>query len=399
MSKIKKLFKISFWTVLILIVLVNLLILISGKTYIYSAVAKTYFQGDKGPTIYDQDKFPQRIVKSGPNTFSFVEGNNQLKLTDTDLSRLANIETTSLLIIKNDTIVFEKYWEEHSAKTKSNSFSVAKSLIAILIGCAIEEGKIKSLDDSIGDYIPEFKNTEHNKITIRHLLSMSSGLKWIESGKNPLSHNAEAYFGSDLDNLILNLEVESEPGKELTYKSGNTQILAMILRKVTGKNISEYASEKVWSKIGTESDAIWNLDSEDGNEKAYCCLYATTADYAKLGRLLLNKGRYNGIQIVSSSFIEELITPQDLVEEDGSKNDRYGLHWWLYPRNNEIIYYARGIQGQFIIVIPKDNIIIVRTGHLREQKFGLEIKEGDYLETLTGHPTDLEFYIQLAKRI
>jgi hypothetical protein len=280
LKKLKKIFKSAAWSFLAILVLANLYILISGKTYIYTAVAKTYFKGQKGPGIYDADLFDQRIVKSDLKTFSFTNHPliNEGKLTEGQIARLKRNETTSLLIIKNDTVLYENYWEGHTQDTKSNSFSVAKSLVGILIGCAIEDGKINSLDDPIGDYIPEFKKTAHNKITIRHLLSMSSGLDWHESQGNPLSHNAEAYFGTDLTALILDLEIEKEPGSNFEYKSGNTQVLALILKNVLDTNLAEYASEKIWSKIGTDQDAIWSLDHENGVEKAYCCLYATTSD-------------------------------------------------------------------------------------------------------------------------
>lgn len=394
----KKFFKYLFWFLVFLLVVVNGYIIFTGKTYIYTAVGKTYLQGDKGPTIYDKDKFPFKTLEASTQEFSFVEHPliQKASISVDQEERMVRNESTSFLVIKNDTILYERYWAEHSEDELSNSFSVAKSLVALLIGKAIEEGKIKGLDDPIEDYISEFQGKKEGKITLRNLLSMSSGLNWKESSKNPLSHNAEAYFGPDLTELILSLEQIEEPGKEFKYLSGNTQVLALALTRAVDQDLSSYAQDKIWSKIGTR-ESYWSTD-DNNVEKAYCCLYATTRDYAKIGRLMINNGYWNGMSIVDSAYIAELVSPTNIIEPDGSKNDRYGLHWWLYPGERAPVYYARGILGQFIICIPEHDMVIVRTGHKREPLY--KVPEGtevpDFMEQLTGHPEDLRLYTSLA---
>lgn len=395
----KKFFKYVFWFIVLVLVLVNGYIIFSGKTYIYTAVAKTYLQGDKGPTIYDLDKFPKKELYASKAPFNWITHPliEKASISKEQEERMVRNESTSFLVIKNDTVLYERYWDEHQEDVLSNSFSMSKSLVALLIGKAIEEGKIQSLDDEVGIYISEFKEKPEGKITLRELLSMSSGLNWKESSKNPLSHNAEAYFGPDVTQLILGLEKTEKSGEVFKYLSGNTQILALALTRATQEPLSEYADSKIWSKIGTEHDAFWSTDNQNV-EKAYCCLYATTRDFAKLGRLMLKHGKWNGEQVIDSAYIKELVTPADILEPDGSKNDRYGLHWWLYPGERSPVFYARGIQGQFIICIPDENIIIVRTGHKREPLYkvpaGTEVPS--FMEQLTGHPEDLRLYTSLA---
>ena len=176
---------------------------------------------------------------------------------------IESLGTKAFLVFKGDTLLYEEYWGDHTDETVSNSFSMSKTLVAILIGIAIEEGKIEGLDVSASLYLPEFRNDERKKITIRHLLTMSSGLDWSESGKNPLSDNAESYYGWGLRELVTNQKLIDEPGKTFKYQSGNTELLGYIVEKATGKDLTKYAEDKIWSKIGllwTDSSPSSDLD-------------------------------------------------------------------------------------------------------------------------------------------
>ncbi|MEJ6617553.1 MAG: serine hydrolase domain-containing protein, partial [Crocinitomicaceae bacterium] len=154
---------------------------------------------------------------------------------------IEDLETTAFLVYKGNTLVYEEYWDEHNAKTVSNTFSTAKTVVSMLIGIATEEGDIKSLDDPVWHYLKEFKAKGRDKITVRDLLTMSSGLDWTESAKNPLSDNAESYYGEDLKRLVMGQDVISKPGKIFKYQSGNSQLLAFILENATCKDFSKYA--------------------------------------------------------------------------------------------------------------------------------------------------------------
>ena len=244
---------------------------------------------------------------------------------------------------------------------------MAKSIVSILTGIAIRDGLI-SIDDSVGKYIPEFKDGENGKLKIRHLLAMSSGLNCDESYNSLFSKTTEAYYGNDLMGLVNNLKVINEPGKIFQYMSCNTVLLAMIISKVSGMTISEYASTFLWKPIGATQPAFWSLDHNGGVEKSYCCFYSTARDFAKIGKLYIDSGMWNGRLIVPYNYIRESISPNGCVEKNGNPVDFYGYHWWLANLQGNKMYYARGILGQYVIIIPDEKIIIVRLGKLRGEK-------------------------------
>lgn len=385
--------------IVVLLVLLNLIVLLSGRFYLYKGVWNTYLQGKSGPTIYDLDVFYNRTVAKAKEPFLFEKKPTKITLTTAEESYFQKLQTHSFLVIQNDSIIFEKYFDNKSDTAHSNSFSAAKTVVGLLIGCALEDGVIKSLDEPVAKYIPEFKNRGKEIVTIRHLLIMASGLSWEESGKNPFSDNAASYYGTDLYHLVAYQNLISQPGKLFNYQSGDTQLLGFILQKATGKSVSQYASEKIWQKIGTENDAYWSLDKKDGDEKAFCCLYATTHDFAKLGRLILNKGKWNDEVIIPEKYMKELLSPAPIMTEEGIENTRYGFQIWLYPQKENPIYYCRGILGQYIIAIPSENCIIIRTGMKRAENITLEQAKTQNDLLKVGHPSDLFEYLKIANRI
>ena len=396
MKKIKKGLKIFGFVILGLFLFLNLLIVISGKFYLYNGIAKTYLRGKSGPTIYDLELFEYNTVKKStkPYVWKNHQKKNKFSLTNKDLAYNEKIKTRAFLVFRSDTMLYEKYWTSHSINTVSNSFSVAKSVISMLIGIAIEEGKIKSIEEPASNYLPEYKKRGREKITIKDLLLMASGLDWNESGKNPLSHNAEGYYGYDLKGLISRLNLVEKPGQKFDYQSGNTQILGFILEKATGKTVTSYMKEKIWNPLGAGSDAFWSLDKEDGDEKAFCCLYATARDFALLGRILINKGNVDGRQIVPKWYMEELIKTPSIQTSEGIPNRRYGLHTWVYYNNGNPVYYCRGLLGQYVMAIPSKDLIIVRLGEKRDKKVKKIIDKDK-----VGHTEDLFYFINLASKI
>lgn len=391
------------WFVFILLVTLNLFILLSGRFYLYKGVYYTYLQGETSPTIYDLEKFDHATVTASKDAEPWHFGKNTSKgLDQEDLAYAEKWSTSSLLIVKNNQILFEKYWGEHHPSTVSNSFSAAKTVVSLLIGIAVEDGDIKSLDEPVVKYLPDFKGPGKEKITIRHLLMMASGLDWGESGKNPLSENAESYYGSDLWGLVHRQQVIQEPGKIFIYQSGNSQLLGFILEKATGKDLSQYASEKLWKPIHAESDAFWSLDKKNGAEKAFCCLYSTTRDFARIGKLLNNRGKWNTTQVIPSDYFDELVANPKMDTEEGVPNTRYGLHIWTYNSKGHPVYYCRGIKGQYIISIPDEQLIVVRTGNKRAPNVEAAIlKHGNTPENQQkiGHPEDLFKYIEMGRKV
>lgn len=342
------------------------------------------------PNIDDHQIFENREVKAGnPIPWQMAADYMQYTLEQPERDTLEHYQSIAYLIIQNDSIIYEEYWDGYDPNSLSNSFSAAKSIVGLLIGIAIDEGLIAGLEQAVGDFIPEYKTPPNNQLKIKHLLTMSSGLNWNESYANPFSMTTKAYYGEDVNQLVLNLKVIETPGKEFNYKSGNTQLLSLIVKKATGKSLSAYATEKLWTPLGAENDALWSLDKKGGNEKAYCCFNSNARDFARLGKLILNKGKINRKQLVSAKYIEESISPAIHLMDHEDKNpvDFYGYQWWILHHQGDTIPYARGIYGQYIFALKNQNAIVVRLGHQRNKS------------KINHHPGEIFSYISTAKRI
>ncbi|HBS88308.1 MAG: serine hydrolase [Bacteroidetes bacterium GWF2_38_335] len=365
----------------ILSVLISLILF--SCTYLTKAIKYT------NAGIDDYKIFDNRVIRAGEeqiwmNTIDY----NTKEISSEKLDKFKEFETIAFLILENGSIKYEKYWMGYDENSLTNSFSAAKSIVALLVGIAIDEGKIKSVDQKVGEFIPEFSKGKNADLTIKDVLTMSSGLNWNESYGSPFSVTTKAYYGTNLDRLILKLKTIEEPGKVFKYLSGNTQLLAMILQKATGKNISDYASEKLWKPLGAKNDALWCLDEEEGMEKAYCCFNSNARDFARIGQLCLNKGKWGTKQIISEKYLEDALSSASyLVDEDGKKVDYYGYQWWIINYKGMDIPYARGILGQYIFVIPQKNAVVVRLGHKRSE------------ERTGAHTNDAFLYLDAAFEI
>lgn len=347
---------------ILFLLLLNLLILVSGHRYLYKAIWYNFVD------ITDYSLFENRSIERGvPQEWPVSTQYNKIDLSDTLLNTLEKLQSVAFLVIKDDSIIIEKYWDNYSDSSLSNSFSMAKSYVATLIGFALQEGKITSLQDPLIKYLPQISGVYKEKVTIEDVLKMSSGSSWAESYTGPFSITTKAYYGTDLPQLMATVTFDSLPGQKFKYLSGDTQILAMVLEKVTGKILSEYASEKMWKPMGYSQNALWSLDHKDGVEKAYCCINSNARDFARIVKLYLNKGNWNGNQLLDSNFVKRAISKNPYPLDS---NASYGYQWWLYPNNKlqQKIFYSRGILGQYAIGIPEKNIIIVRLGHRRGEK-------------------------------
>jgi len=392
MKRFLKILKKFFKWLLILLVVLNILILVSGKTYLYKGFANTYLKGRITANIDEYKIFQNRIVKAAQvqdgkhSEWALGKDYNKTKIPSQYLNDIEKVQTVAYLIIKDDSIRHEEYWEGYSDTSHTSSFSMAKTFISILVGIAVEEGKIKSIDEPVGDFLPEYKEGNKSKVTIRHLLTMSSGINFDESYINPIGFAAEAYYGNDLRKLIFKYDAVDEPGKNFEYKSGNTQLLGFVLSKATGMSVSDYASEKLWKPVEAQHDAYWSLDHTNGDEKAYCCFNSNVRDFARIGKLFLDSGRWNGKQVVPEKYVFESIQPAPTFDKDeNTQNSRYGYSWWLLPNyKGHNIFYARGVLGQYIIMIPDLKMIVVRLGRHRNSTL------------IHGHPLDLYRYIDAA---
>lgn len=341
------------------------------------------------PSIDDYKIFHSRTIKAGiSDPWEISEDYNQYEISDEDRKELESYDPIAYLIIQNGEIIYEEYWEDYGPSSLSNSFSAGKSVVSLLIGIALEEGYIKSLDQKVMDFIPEYNSPENRDLSIRDVLTMSSGLNWQETYTSPFSMTTEAYYGTDLPTLIKSLKVVEEPGKKFNYLSGNTEVLAMVVQAATGKSISEYTSEKIWQKIGAEHDALWNLDQEDGMEKAYCCFNTNARDFARFGQLVLNNGRWDSTQVIPETYLKEATSPASwLMGEDGKPLNYYGYQYWIINHLAYEIPYMRGILGQYIMPIKEKNAVVVRLGHKRSKEY------------INQHPKDVYLYLDIAAKI
>lgn len=318
--------------------------------------------------------FPQRKIENDAPVFSFKRPikdynlGNSIGVTNKDLNS-TNIKldsfvqihkTISFLIIRNDTILYEHYSKRYNDTTMVSSFSLAKPIISTLIGIAIDEGKIHGIDDKIIDYLPELKGKSGlDKITIKHLLHHTSGIKFTDNLLNPVSDNMKFYWGNNLRQQMLDISLEQPPGTGFHYSSENTMLLGLIIEKVTGNTVSHYLEQKIWKPLGMEAPAYWSLDraDKDAVEKVFCCLQARTIDFAKFGRLYLNQGNWNGRQIVSQNWVN---TSTHSDPSDGNKHF-YNNNWGIGPLKYGS-YYAVGLYGQYLYLYPEKNIMIIRFG-------------------------------------
>lgn len=380
--------------ILIVLVVLNLLIILSGKTWMYKAVSITYLKGHTSSYIHDYSFFPSNTIQDGEHQEWLIS--SKYNKEDTTIMQLPqfiqelndSLETTAFMVIKNDSILYEEYWHGYSEDSLSNSFSMSKSWIATLIGIAIKDGKIKNENQKVCEFLPNFCGENERELSIKHLLTMSSGLDWEENYYNPIGQTAEAYYGTNLKDLVMNLKVIEPSGEVFKYHSSCTQLLAFVLEQATGKTISEYISEKLWKPIGAKHPALWNTDVQDGDEKAFCCINSNARDFARLGKLYLNQGNWNGLQLIDSSFVDKATSSADLLDEDGCKNTNYGYQFWIAERGGYQVFYARGLWGQYVICIPDLDMIVVRLG----RKFGKQLDDGHHHDFYKFIDAALEMY-------
>ena len=260
------------------------------------------------------------------------------------------LNTTGLIVLKNGELVFEKYALGHTEDQAWISFSVAKSVVSMLYGAAINDGYIKSVDDLASTYLPSLREGAYKDTTIKNILQMASGVKWNEDYEDPESDVASSPIQIlDLIEYMGDLEKLHQPGTHFNYNTGETNLAGAVLRAAIGNNLSTYLHKKIWQPFGMESEAYWMLDEADGVEYGGCCINATLRDYARLGLFALNKGALaTGEQILPEDWMQESTNPS-------SGANYYGYYWWLRPNNS---YRATGIFGQFIWVDPKEELVV-----------------------------------------
>jgi len=346
----------------------------------------TRIDGEKLALLFDADHriesfrqaghiFPLRRVRRAGPVFKFAEAIQPLNPSyehggeRKDLaSFLSETTTTGLLVVHDDRIVMERYDHCNSARHRNTSMSVAKSIVSALVGIAIDEKQIGSVDDQVTQYLPELEGSGYAKVTLKQLLQMSSGIAFSEDYSDP---EADIFRmvrglaeGQSINQYVATLKSAGPAGRSFHYASVDTQVLAMVVARATNKRLATYLEEKIWSQLGMEADGSWSLDNH-GNEVAFAFLNATLRDFAKFGRLFLNRGMWQGKRIISEGWIEASAAPSEpfleLRGHYGSDWDIGYQHQWWIPTGRDGERVAIGVWGQYIYINPKAGVIIVKT--------------------------------------
>jgi CubicO group peptidase (beta-lactamase class C family) len=318
--------------------------------------------------VGDQHRFPARPIPAGARTSPLragVEADLVVSAEGKGLDELLReTDTLAFLVVHEDRLVHERYFDGASRESLQTSFSAAKSFVSTLVGLAIDEGLIGSVEDPVTDYLPELaeRDQRFKEITLRDLLSMSSGIRYEEGGFPwPFGDDTYTYYGVDLRDVALNrVEIDGPPGLAWHYNNYHPLLLGLVLERVTGSTVSDFMARRLWQPLGAEADATWNLDSErSGFEKMESGLNARPVDYARFGLLFLHNGEWNGRRIVSEDWVRAA-SGADPSSGPASYHG-YGYFWWIDVERPGR-FYAQGKYGQYIYVAPDAAAVVVRFG-------------------------------------
>lgn len=368
-------------TILIITVVISTGIV--GSVYFILASRTDTFTGRwvawKSSGVDDYLLFHYTHIQSSPSPFSFNDrkGDFPIKQISYEYKGKAHTKnldmfleqtnTTAFIIIKEVSVLYENYFNGYQRDSIVTSFSIAKSLTSLLIGTAIDDGFIQSLNEPVTQYLPELLNVDpdYQNITLQHLLSMKSGIAFKDTDI-PWHDKSKAYYHPYLREVVTNLPLAEPPGITFVYNTFNPIILGIVQEKSTGKSVVDYFESRLWMRLSAEYDASWSLDSKkDGMAKMESGFNARAIDFAKIGRLVINQGQWNGEQVISAEWINNAtkIEPGNLVAKFGD-NVYYQNGWWITGPTEQDRYtvFGWGHLGQYLFIYPDDDMIILRFG-------------------------------------
>lgn len=279
-------------------------------------------------------------------------------------------ETVSLLALHRGEIVLEEYWQGHHPEAKTNSMSMAKTLVSLAMGIAIDDGFIPSEDVPAANYLDEWENDDRARITIKHLLHMSSGLRLYDDSSDPFSDLLRMYADTDAAEVALSIPAVRAPGQDYEYNNANSMLLGLVLKRATGRRLAEYISEKIWQPIGAKDAAYW-LDKDEGAVKPFCCFFTRGRDWLRLGKMLLNGGKVGERTVVPENWLKKMLVANPYEPDYGyqvwlgfSDNGRRKIHR-SEPLVAKDMFYLDGRAIQRVYIIPSYDLVIVRTGRFK----------------------------------
>jgi len=373
--------------ILALLALFILGLVLSGNSHLLRAVQLTYLKGHNTANINDGKDFDTSIIATGEvQPWPLHENYNQDTLAPDLETQLRSSNSAAYLVVHKGKLHSEFYFEPYSNRSKTNSFSMAKTIMTMMIGAAIDEGLIKDFEALAKDYIPELSGVA-DEVRISHLTAMSSGVDWEEDYYTPFSPTPKLLYGYDVESYALSRDYPVAAGAEFYYASVSTQVLGIVLDRALkqanrSESLSQFLSRKFWQPMGMNDDGTWHTDAQ-GMELVYCCINTNARNFAKFGLLLSQKGVWNGQQLLQAAFVKRIIEP-DL-------NHYYGHSVWIDERENPQFYLLMGHLGQYVIVVPGHDLVVVRLGEFR-------LKASD--KTTRNIPSDVYFYVDHAiKRV
>ena len=338
----------------------------TGYGYVWGGMRETYLRGWKNANIDDLPFREVRVLSKSPNPQPWPEALQPEEALDAEeLQALDSSGAASFLVIQRDTLRYERYAHGHDRTTVTNSFSMAKTITALAYGLAEDRGYLH-MNDEVGTHIPRFSGAAGQGLIVEEVLQMRSHIPFGEDYKNPLGFMARAYYRDDLRGLMQPYLPTSDPGATWEYQGGNTMLLEELVREATDVPVGKWVETELWHRMGAESDAYWGLDApeaEGGIERSFAQFYATSRDYARFGQLLLDSGRWRGTTLVGEDFVTRLLTPiAGRTRECDVQH--YGYQIWLgTDKAGHGFAVMQGHRGQYIIVVPALDLVVVRTGY------------------------------------
>jgi CubicO group peptidase (beta-lactamase class C family) len=365
---------------LLLVVLAAAYVQFGGHRYFWTALKYTYLQGHNTAHIDDAANFPQAVVASNiPKPWPLDPRAAQTTIAPDLLQFLSTERSAAFLVIHQGQLLHERYFEPYTANSRTNVFSMAKTVVTLLTGAAVADGFMPSFDAPLATYLPEYVNdTNGSAATLAQLSAMTSGHDWTEHYYLPLNPTTELYFGGDAAGTVLAQGFERAPGTAFEYSSASTQVLAVALQRALQARqpdltLASYLSQRLWQPMGMEGDASWSLDrprAEGGMEMAYCCLHSSARNFARFGQLLLQDGRWGDEQLLPADFVQRMTRPNGFV-------DYHGHSLWMDPNHRAPFYFMQGHLGQYVIVVPSAQLVVVRLGQVRHRTYSRHPKIPD----------------------
>lgn len=372
-----------------ILVLLVLTTWVTDHGYLWSGIRETYLRGWKNSNIDDIEFRDLRTIHADSVGEAWISKEVWgWEFTEEEQEWHDSYMSASFLVLHGDTLLLERYWNGFDEGTVSNSFSACKTIVALATGLAVTEGQV-DVQSELSNYIPRFAGDVGKGLTVEQVLQMRSHIPFGEDYNNPFGFMAKAYYRDGVRALLEPFAVESTPGSDWEYQGGNTLLLGEMIDNLGKGNLSQWVERGLWKPMGAQNDAYWAIDgpSESAVERCFAAFYATPRDFARFGKLINHQGNWNGEQLIDSTFMAALVTPIHEVADE-CLVDFYGYQIWLGVTEDGIPFSCmEGLRGQFIVSIPSLDLVVVRTGFMKDE------------HKTSNLPSDVHRIVKMGRRV